>query len=337
MAKGFLSRITYNNWLWVFGLLSLLLSVLFIPLTSGNFAGISSAFLRLDLLPGCEGLFKGLSDKSSTPLLYHFSSMVMIVIGGVLVQHLSSNRRLIRVRSFFPFFWYCVLAASFIPHVEHSGTFTAAALLIGAIYRVFSATEKKEMNRSIFDGSLLLALASILMYRLVWMLPFFWLAAANIQSLNIRNICASLIGFTSVYWIIAGISFLYGDYRFLLNWVENSLTFSLMDFSALSPVAIAYLFFMGLLLLISFGTFVQQQNQDKLLTRKNLYGVLMLWVGFFGLWLTSPVPNTDFLFLQMIPTLIYFAHFFSLNDRLFTRVLFFIQLTLSILSYFHFQ
>jgi len=334
MAKGFLSRMMYNNWLWILGLLLLLLSVVYHTLTNGASTGSLRTIFILEELPGIGGIVEALRNFFSNLVLKNAFSLVAVVIGAIIIQHFSSNNRLIRVRSFFPFFWYCVLAASLFPYVDQPSVYVAAILLVGACYRIFSVSEKMDMNRALFDASLLLALASIAFNRLTWLLPFFWLAASCVQSLSIRNVAASLVGFALLYWIIGGISYVQGDYRYLLSWLDGMWEFKLMDFSALSPIAVMYLIFMGLLFLISVGSFVQQQNQDKLTTRNNLYAVLILWLGGMSIWLTTSSSNTAVLFLLTIPTLIFFSHFFSLKDGLFTRVLFFVQLTCSLLAFF---
>lgn len=337
MAKGFLGRITYNNWLWILGLLLLLLSVVCQPLTGGRPTGTLSSDFPLEALPGLEDLIVAIRDYFSDPLLKNVFSLIFLLTGAILTQHFSSDNRLIRERSFFPFFWYCVLGASLFPFVDQPLVYVVAVLLVGACYRIFLVSEKKDMNRGLFDASLLLALASLAFNRLILLLPFFWLAAAYIQSLSVRNIAASLVGFVSVYWIIGGLSLMNEDYRFLLNCLNSVSEFKLMDFSALAPIAFVYLFFMGLLFLIAISVFIQQQNQDKLTTRNGMYAVLMLWLGGLGLWLTASSSNTAFLFLLTIPTSIFYSHLFALKDNLFTRVLFFVQLTVSLLAFFFYR
>lgn len=104
MAKGFLSRILYNNWLWILGLLLLILSVVYHTLTGGKPIESYSTAFPLEELPGIRGLVDGLSPVFSTSLLKNVFFLLAVVAGGVLLQHFSSNNRLIRVRSFFPFF-----------------------------------------------------------------------------------------------------------------------------------------------------------------------------------------------------------------------------------------
>lgn len=337
MAKGFLSRIMYNNWLWILGLLLLLLSFIYQTLSFNGLTGDSQSGFPLELLPGLSGVVVSVRTFFSTIVLKNAFSLVVLIAGGLLVQFFTSNYRLIRVRSFFPFFWYCVVGASLFPYVNQPLIFVAGVLLVGACLRIFSVSEKMEMNRALFDASFLIALASLAFNRLLWLLPFFWLTAALVHSINIRNLIASLFGFVSLYWLVGGLSYLFDDYRYLHNAFHSIVKVELIDFSNFTPVAFIYMAFTGLLFLIAFGSFVKQQNQDKLSTRNNLYAILILWLGCLAMWLTASSSNTAFLFLLSIPTLVFYAHFYSLKEGAFARVLFFMHVLVSVLAFFFFS
>lgn len=337
MAKGFLSRIMYNNWLWVLGLLLLLLSFVYQTFTSNGITGDSQSGFPLELLPGLTGVVVTVRSFFSTLILKNAFSLLLIIAGGLLIQLFTSNNRLIRVRSFFPFFLYCVAGASLFSYVNQPLVFVAGVLLVGACLRIFSVSDQKDMNRALFDASFLIALASLTFNRLLWLLPFFWLIAALVHSINIRNLIASLFGFVSLYWLVGGLSYLFDDYRYLRNSLHSIVEVEWIDFSNFTPVAVLYMVFMGLLFLIAFVSFIQQQHQDKLSTRNNLYAILILWLGSLAMWLTASSSNTAFLFLLSIPTLVFFAHFYSLKDGAFARLLFFMHLMVSVLAFFFFQ
>lgn len=337
MAKGFLNRIVYNNWLWILGVLYLVLFVAIHTLVGNQSSVALSSEFPLERLPGLGGMVQTVRGFFSSILFKNAFSLVAILTGGILMQFFSSDNRLIRVRSYFPFFWYCVLGATLFPYVDQPLVYVVGILQVGACFRFFSITEKREMNRVLFDASFLLALGSLAFNRLIWMLPFFWMAAANVQALSFKNIASSLVGFFSLYWLIGGVSYLFDDYRFLLHAWYSISAIKLIDFSVLSPIAVVYLVFMGIMLLISFGSFVQQQNQDKLSTRNNMYAVLIFWLGGLGIWLTTLSSNTALLFLAGIPTLVFYAHFYSIRDSVVVRILFILQLLVSLLTFFFFQ
>jgi hypothetical protein len=254
-------------------------------------------------------------------------------MGAVLLQYLSTDNRLVRVRSFFPFFLYCLIAAALFPHVSPLRTYVSALFLIGANLRVFSVVERKDMGRALFDASLLLGLASLTINRLTWLLPFYWFAAFQLQSLTLKNILSSIIGFVTIYWLIGGVSFLLDDFNYLRLWADNVWAFEWMAFKTVSPSSFAFLCGLALVLIVAVGAFIGQRNQDKLRTRNQLYGFMVLWLGSKVLWISAAKANAAFLFLLMIPTLVFWAHYFSLRDSRFARLLFVALLVLCLLAF----
>lgn len=337
MKIGFLTRITYSSKLWISGLLLLLVSVVVSYLSVPKVIVQPVTPSELTLLPGCGGMAIWLLSFFRNPYVQYGFSLLVIIGIAILLQYLTSDNRLIRIRSFFPFFMFCVLASTLFPYITPPRSLVSCLFLTWACHRIFSVNEKKELKREIFDASLLVAMATLTMSRLVWLLPFLWFAAGIIQPFSFRNLCSSLIGFITIYWIIGGLSFLFNDYRYLVNWYNEVFDFKLLDFSTLSFVAITYLCFLAFLMLISVGSFFGQLHQDKLRTRNNMYGVLVLWCGLFVLWLTEPIGNTGFLMVLLCPSTLYFSHYFSLKDTLFSRILFFMLLLLAPIVFFFYK
>lgn len=326
--KGFLTKATYSNWLWMTGILVVSASIL---LTYAFFPDAASARMDntvFEHFPGFDFVSGWIYGYLDSLWLRYLIAFFSIIGGAVLVQFLSSDNRLVRVRSFFPFFLYCLITAAFFPHVSPLRTYVAALFLLAACLRVFSVVERQDISRALFDASLFLGMASLTLNRLTWLLPFFWVAAAQQQPLTVKNLLASLIGFGTIYWMIAGVSVLLWDFRYLQHWADNVWAFDWMQWHTVTPLAATLLVFLTLVLIVAFSSFMQQRNQDKLRTRNQLYGVMILWIGAATLWLTAFTSNTAFLLLTLMPAVIFWAHFFSLKDNRFSRLLFLLLLLL---------
>lgn len=323
MAKGFLTKATFSNWLWVSGVLVLATSILFTYFIIPEAPSAQVDKTVFEHFPGFNFVSNGLYDLLDSIELRYFIAFLSIIAGGVLLQYLSTDNRLVRVRSFFPFFLYCLLAAAFFPYISPLRTYVATLFFIGACWRAFSVVERNEMNRALLDASLLLGLASLTLNRLTWLLPFFWMAASQQQSLTVKNLLSSLIGFGSIYWLIAGFSFLLGDFRYLQHWAENVWQFSWMNWQGVTVTTFVFLMGLALVLIVAVVSFMGQRNQDKLRTRNQLFGIMLLWLGAKLIWLSASEANTAFLFVLTIPTMVFWAHYFSLRDNRFSRFLFF--------------
>jgi len=332
MKKSFLTRIVYANGLWMVGLLMLLLSVF------GNIsyfyadkqaAGISAFTeiygknlfgLQLDLL--FQNFFLG-----------YFFRFLLLFGSALLLQYISSEFRLIRIRSFFPFFIFCVFSATIIPILLFDGTSVACFFFCWSVLRLFAACETGPVNRSVFDAFVLLAISSLFQSKIIFLLPVLWVVMGILQLFSFKSFFASLIGVVSLFCIIGGVSFLFEDYTFLQKFSQDLLQQDLINLASFTPAEIAYTLFVGILMLSAMLSFWPRQHLEKLRTRNYLNSVLLLWFSLLALWIFSGNDTGLLVILFSLSTLIV-AHFFSLIDTLFSRSLFFVLIFLSIGVYF---
>ena len=334
MNKGFLNKIVYSTGTWVTGLVLILLSFLVNLLSPGN----SSAFS--EIRPGMNFLLDWTDYNTWLVVLFqnHYFRIGIqaLSLGGItlLVQYIATNHKIIRVRSFFPFFFICLFAAAFIPHIDSNGPFLACLFFCWSIYRLFYSFEKENATSAIFDASFLLSLSSLFLHGMVYLLPVLWLVMVILQSFNIKTFLASLIGFLSIFWIVAGVSFVIGDFQYLYVFWDDITSFQLLDFREISIAGDIFCVFQIMLTLIVSVYFLNSQHRDKLHTRNNIFSLLLLLVALSVLCLFSGDSFTAFMFIFLSVESIILGYFFSLEDNLFTRTLFVLCFILSMLFYF---
>lgn len=334
MKRGLLSEMAYTNVLWAVGLLLLLTAAVvnhFI-LGSVNIGSDSSIFNALD---GYTLFGFTLKELQQYPLLNHLTQFVFLLGTGLSLQYMSSEFRLIRVRSFFPFFLFCLLSGTFLPVIPMNGAAFSTLLLTLSCYRLFRSLDFGMESRSVFDATVLLAFASVFQSRLLWLLPAIWLVMGVLQVLNIRSFLASLLGVLSVFWLIGGVSFLLGDYGFLLAYLKELVGFEWFSLSGISPSEISYIAFLAVLMISAIISFWPRQHLDKLRTRNYLNSVLLMWFALLILWFFSSNDERYMLPLISLSTLV-IAHFFSLVDTLFSRIMFLVLLVLSVTVFLSF-
>ncbi|MEA4840429.1 MAG: hypothetical protein VB110_05450 [Bacteroidales bacterium] len=327
MKKGFLTKIAYSNGLWIAGFLLLLFSVfgnMFYSFTDSRIVEIP-AFAELY---GLEIFGFPLDLLLRNQLFGHILRFLLLLGSALLLQYISSEFRLIRVRSFFPFFLFCVFSATIIPAVPFDGSSIACFLFCCSCFRLFYALDGS-VNRAVFDASALLTMASLFQSKIIYLLVVFWLVMGILQIFSFKSFCASIIGMISIYWVIGGLSFLMDDYYFIMTYSQNLISFELVDFNSFSPAEIAYTSFLGLLMISAMVSFWPRQNLDKLRTRNYLNSVLLLWFSLLALWLFSGNGFGILLLLFSLSSLMA-AHFFSLIDIRYSRILFIIFIILSI-------
>ena len=213
------------------------------------------------------------------------------------------------------------------------GSSVSCFLFCWSCLRLFAALETGPVNRSVFDASALLALASIFEIKVLFILPVFWLVMGILQILSFKSFLASLIGALSIFWIVGGVSFLLEDYNFIVSLSKDIISFELVDFTSFSSAEIAYVFFLGVLMISAMSSFWPRQHLDKLRTRNYLNSVLVLWFALLGLWFFSGNDMGILLFLFSMSSLMA-GYFFSLIDTMYSRVLLISLVVLSIIVYF---
>lgn len=331
MKSGLLTKIVYSNFLWGSGLLILLAASTFDLLLPRDIRPIylPESFRIVTASPIFGGFFKTVFPIN---LVQHIFQFLYLVTTALIVQHMVTEFRLIRVRSYFPFFLVCLLSASVLPLIPFDGTYFANLLFILSCSRLFSAQESGLANKTVFDATLLLGLASLLQPHLLLLLPVFWWVMLVMQVLNARTFLTSLLGILVIAWLLAGASFVLDDWRYLKAFSSEVIEFRMLDFFSLPKSETILLLFLAILFLSALLSFWPRQHLEKLKTRNCLNSILVIWLGLASNWFFSSNYVGCLLFLLTISSVV-MAHFFSLVDNHYSRFMFFCLMVLSVTAY----
>lgn len=334
MRRGFLSTIAYTNALWGAGLFLLLAAALVNHYLYGGVAIVPENEV-LNAFKQYTFMDISVYDALNYPFVYHLLQFLLLLGTALLLQYMSSEFRLIRVRGFFPFFLFCLLSGTLLPTLSVDGATVSCFLFTLSILRLFRSLDHGLESRSVFDATVLLALASIFQSRLLWLMPAIWMVMGVLQVFNFRSFFASILGMLTVFWIIGGVSFLAGDYSYLIAFSQDLIHFQMFQISEISSAEIIYIAFLAILMISAITSFWPKQHLDKLQTRNYLNSVLLLWFALLILWVFSSHDESYMLPLFSLSALV-IAHFFSLVDSLFSRLMFFALLTLSVTVFLYF-
>jgi hypothetical protein len=331
MKNSFLGKIAYANGLWAIGL-----ALLFLAALREFFFPTGEIRLLWDeaytVLNDWSVFGVSVSDLMRNALFFQVFRFLLLVGCGLLLQYISSEFRLIRIRSFFPLFLFSLFAATLLPALPLQGAALSCFLFCWACLRLFGSLEHNETYRGVFDASALLALASLTQSRLLFLMPVIWIVMGILQVFSLRSFLASLLGVLSVFWVLAGVSFLLGNFDFLLMYCQDLIAFKWIDFNIVTPAELTYISFLGLLMISAMISFWPSQHLDKLRTRNYLNSILLLWFALLTLWLFSGNDMSYLLILLSLSALVV-AHFFSLVNTFYSRIMFLMFLALSVSVY----
>lgn len=332
--RGFLTRISYTDGLWVAGLIVLIMSAaqdLFFPF--GDIQIPNNHLIKAFRNVTIDDF--SITDLMQNLFLNHFLRFIYLFGSALLLQLLSTEFRLIRVRSNFPFFFFCVFSATIIPSLPMTGVSLSCIFFCWAIIRLFKAFDSSVPHKEIFDASLLIALASVFQIRLLYLMPVIWLMMILFRVFNLKSFTSSLLGVLSIFWIIGGLSFFFGDYVFIKGMLAGLTSFKLIDINEINIAEFGYMGFLFILMFSALIYFWPKQHLDKLLTRNYLKSIILLWCSLLTLWIFSGNDLEFLLYLFSMSALVV-AHFFSLVDTFISRILFVLFLIMSLIAYLFF-
>jgi len=324
MKRGFLTTITYSNWLWAAGFILLIVSAVHNLISPNSNLALPDNQLVLLVLN-----FKGLD-------IYPFNHILrfLYLLGSAfLVQYFSSQYRLIRVRSYFPFFFFCLFSATFLPFLPMNGVAFSSLFFCWSVIRLFKSFDSRNPHKHIFDSILLLSIASLFQPKLLFLIPVIWIMMSLFRVFNFKTFISSFLGVTFVYWVVIAFSFLFDNYSFISSIFSDLLNFKLFNINGIGLSELIYMTFLIVLVVFSLIYFWPKQHLDKLLTRNYLNSIISFWFTLLALWLFSG-NDLEFLIFLFNMTSIVVAYYFSLYDTLFSRILFISFIFISIFGYF---
>lgn len=334
MKKGFLTKITYTRGLLISGILILAISVLrdilFPPHVNSSeiLSGLNKEeFSFLNLINAEQFL--------SNLLPFRILRFVNLVIVALLLHNISSEFRLVRVRSFFSFFLFCLFSAIFIPFLPVEGITLSCLIFCLSITRLLSALGEGAPYKALFEASLLMSLTSLFQIKLVFLIPVMWLIVTAFRGISVRSFLSTVLGAACVYWIVAVYIILSGKTEYFDVFVNAMLQITLPDFNRVSVVEVVYLIFMSILIISALISFWPKSHLDKLITRNHMNSIIIILLSLIGIWLFSNNSIELLLIIFCLLSLIT-AHYFSLVDTRFSRVMFILLIAFSLLFYFLF-
>lgn len=324
MKRGFLTVIAYSNGLWAAGLLLLIISAvhnLILPISKQELPDNQLILYILNI------------DNLDAFPFNHVLRFLYLLGSAFLVQYFSSQYRLIRVRSYFPFFFFCLFSATFLPFLPMNGVAFSSLFFSFSVIRLFKSFDSRNPHKSIFDAILLLSISSLFQPKLLFLIPVIWIMMSLFRVFSFKTFISSVLGFTIVYWVVVAFSFIFGNYQFLNTTVSELTDFKLFNINGIGLSELIYMIFLIILVVSSLIYFWPKQHLDKLLTRNYLNSVIFIWFSLLTLWMFSG-NDLEFLIFLFNMTSIVVAYYFSLYDTIVSRILFISFLVISFFGYF---
>lgn len=256
-----------------------------------------------------------------------------ILIGLILVQF-NETFSFIRTRTLLPLFFFVLLMGGNINVHEFSFGQISCIFLLLALWQLFSIYQQKNPVKQTFNIGFFLSLGSFFTIELVLFLPIFWLGMIRLNSFRFRTFLSSIIGFICPFILFLGIAYLQSD---AVNYVKlfvgqfnielNFFNYNFIFFLYLGTLTICALFAIINLVNKSFSDNIKVSRILGFMSMSFIFCILLFL--FF-----SDKSTIVFTFTAIFASILY-AHYFSLHYNLFIRILFWIQIAISLLFFLY--
>lgn len=206
-------------------------------------------------------------------LINALSGLITLLNAFLLVQ-LNNRFALIRTRTFLPVIIYLFLIGIWEKTHLNVSSHLALTIFILGLFNFFSMSHNKNATEQAFMGSFFVALAGLLVFPYLYLIPVCWIGFMMLRSFSLRTFLASLFGILAP-WVIF-LSYLYFIHKLNILWTVFSgfnLSFSLQS---LSLIELIYTGLMLIILIIAIVGIFSNSNQASIQTRNKLN--FLLWL-----------------------------------------------------------
>ncbi|MFV0546291.1 MAG: hypothetical protein ACK5ND_08915 [Bacteroides sp.] len=258
--------------------------------------------------------------------LTRFISYLLHIAIIYLLLEFNSAFALIRMRASIQSVIYFTLI-TILPefHVLSPQTVLSITYLI-SLYFLFKSYQKRAPN-DLFYCFIFIGLGSLIFPPLI-LLSLFWIIGAyQLQSLNLKSICAAVLGFLLPYWFLLGHAFYHHNMALFYQPFQELAQFKpFFDFQTWQTADYLSAGFLLFLFLISAIHALVTSYQDKIKTRSYLNVLITFSFFLFLILLMQPEYKLELVSLLIINTSILTAHFFALTETKVSNGLFIFSL-----------
>lgn len=258
--------------------------------------------------------------------LAYWGCFALQLLAGWLLIVLNNTFAIIRTRASFQTSVYLLLLTALCTglYSPHAGD-AAALLCVISFFFLFHSYRHPAPSGYVFGATAFLALGSLAVPQMLWLLPFYWIGAYLFQSLTWRSFFASLVGCALPYWFLLGHAVWHGQMELFTAPFADAVRFTPV-FEGLDGRRAAGLAYLFVLFIVSIGRFAARGYEDRI--RTQCYLRFFIWLAFclFAFALLQPTLGDVLLPLIAVCVSILAGHLFVLSDSRVTNVFFIVAL-----------
>ncbi len=303
---------------FIYGSLTVLISYF----THPDSQFISSPFK----MPFLSGIILNTLLNQNTYLLFTLLVIVFLIFIGFYFTRIAIKFLIISSRSQFPAIFFLCIAAFAVSKEIFSGAILACLFLLLCIDRLFVSVDQKGLSFRFLDSGILLGLASLFYFNILFLFPFFLLAQIILRPASWRELLYIFMGMILPFIYIFSVYYLKG-----LSIAETGGKISEWIFLRKTITANWYfLAGIGFYLLILFSTSIYALRKfatTKILIRKYYQLLFLLFINLLLIFIFIPSAGVELFYLFALPASVPLSIFYTqCRNSLLNNLLFLILL-----------
>lgn len=278
----------------------------------GAFLHLPAELKPFLLEPALLNLLGGDIALSMTPSSNVIVTLVLTLIQAFLLNRIVNHFNFLGKPNFLTALMYMTLVSLFLPFLVLSPIVICNFITISMIGKLFHIYKQADVKGLMFDLGMIVAVGSLIYFPFIVMLLLLWIALMVFRPFIWREWVTPLLGFLTIYFLL-GVTYywldMFEDFKAIFKPFTNNLPtgfhVDMHDYLVVIPVAVALLFFLGILKDQYFKSVVHIRKSFHL-----LFFMLLLIIASF--YLNKQITINHFL-LCAPPISIYLAHYFTFS------------------------
>jgi hypothetical protein len=234
---------------------------------------------------------------------------VLVLIQGMLLNHLCNHYNVLGRATFLPALMYVVASGLFPPFLVLSSPLICNFLLIAMLYKLFSLYKGDNAQSTSYDLGMIVAIGSLIYLPFIYFFLIIWIALIIFKPFNWREWVAAIMGYATIFFFLAVFYYLNNRLgQFYQIWLPLTTKFP----DRININYYNYLVLIPVIIILVLCFFKLQQNFFKsyVQIRKTFQLLFIVFVVAGVSFYVKPEFHLNHFLLCAVPAAIFFSYYF---------------------------
>ncbi len=245
----------------------------------------------------------------SYPFISKITGLLILLAVSIFLNHLNTKYILIPGRTYLPSIIYIVIVCGILKYKCLYPALPATFFLLLALERLFDLYKIEKLSYNSFDAGLLISLASLFYFNIIFFIVFIWIVLALIHQTYWREWLYVIIGASVPYIFLFSIYYLSNhDPHLIYKAIRENFSFhNKITLSKLQYITIGYI---SILIILASAHLIRVYPSTKIFPRKLFNLFLIAFLISVAIFFSVPSASFEMIFIGAVPLSFLVSHYF---------------------------